>query len=97
MRVIFNRLVPRDVQRAMKWYREEAGVKLANEFFAELMARINDAAAQPTRFHPVGDGLRRGNLDRFPYHFLYRIKSDHIRVIVVKFDRRNPQLGRHRI
>jgi hypothetical protein len=35
------------------------------------------------RFRPYLRDLRRANLKRFPYHFLYRILSDRIRVIAV--------------
>jgi hypothetical protein len=37
--------------------------------------------------------LRRVNLNRFPYHFLYRIAGDHIRVLVVRHHRRHPNVG----
>jgi plasmid stabilization system protein ParE len=40
--------------------------------------------------------LRRANLQRFPYHFLYRILSDHIRVLAVRHHRQSPQFGLQR-
>jgi hypothetical protein len=33
------------------------------------------------------------NLDRFPYHFLFRIVDDGVRVLVVRHHSRHPSLG----
>jgi plasmid stabilization system protein ParE len=69
---------------------------LADEFFAELQSGIAKACAQPRFFHFDTSGLRRCNLERFPYHFLYDIQLDGIRVWVVRHDRRNPRFGLRR-
>jgi hypothetical protein len=36
------------------------------------------------------------NLERFPFHFLYRIVDDRVRILVVRHHRRRPSLGMHR-
>jgi plasmid stabilization system protein ParE len=36
------------------------------------------------------------NLERFPFHFLYRIVDDRIRILAVRHHRRRPSLGMHR-
>ena len=41
--------------------------------------------------------LRRVNLDRFPYHFLFRIHGDTVRILVVRHHRRHPLYGRQRV
>jgi plasmid stabilization system protein ParE len=40
--------------------------------------------------------LRRANLKRFPYHFLYRILPDRIRITAVRHHRQNPRFGLQR-
>ena len=35
-------------------------------------------------------GLRRCNLDRFPYHFLYDIRGEYVRMWVLRHDHWNP-------
>jgi len=47
----------------------------------------------PRRFHFDRSGLRRCNLERFPYHFLYDIRGEYVRVWVLRHDRRNPDFG----
>ena len=96
MNIIFHRLVSRDVRDAMKYYEEASGPRLADDFYDEFMALIHVAADQPERFHLDASGLRRANLKRFPFHFLYRIGRDAIRVLVLRHHRRSPgfELGR---
>ena len=66
-------------------------------FWEELMMFIEAARATPERFHPSDGGLRRVNLKRFPYHFLYRVLPRGIRVVVVRHNRRHPHYGTGRI
>ena len=92
MKVVYHPLVPRDVRRAVAYY---AGVSetLASDFWQELLRRIEAASEHPTRFHFDASGLRRCNLKRFPYHFLFYEKPDHIRVTVVRHHKRHPSYG----
>lgn len=96
MRIIYNRLVQSDVDAIIDYLERKAGSHFAEKFFDELSNLMESAKDNPLQFHPVGDGLRRANLRRFEYHFLYRVKTDHIRILVVKHDRRRSTLGRHR-
>ena len=47
----------------------------------------------PGRYHFFKGDLRRANLKRFPYHFLYRVAGDCVRVLVVRHNRRHPDYG----
>lgn len=96
MRVLFHRHVRHDVRAIVDFYREEAGQRLADEFFDELMDRIQQAAGHPGRFPIFNKHLRRANLRRFPYHFLYTESVSGIRVLVVRHHRRNPSFGMER-
>jgi hypothetical protein len=53
-------------------------------------------SSKPERFHFADQGLRRANLSRFPYHLLFRERSDGIRVIVVRHNKRHPRYGTER-
>src|SRR5947207_14675299 len=79
MKVGYHPAVQRDVNRALRRY-DKLSANLGDEFWAELKTYIRAAAANPLRFHPSVRNLRRANLKRFPYHFLYRVLSDRIRV-----------------
>ena len=96
MNVIYHPGVQQDVSAVLAYYDQAAGSELGDAFFSELMAHVGYARLQPTRFHLVEDGLRRVNLDRFPYHFLFRVYGDTVRILVVRHHRRHPDSGRQR-
>ncbi len=91
--VFFNKAVQRDVSQILEHYETESGSKLANAFYEDLNRRIEDAEAHPEQFRSVEPSLRRANLRRFPYHFLFREIGDDIRVLVVRHHRRHPSFG----
>ncbi|HRZ35425.1 MAG TPA: type II toxin-antitoxin system RelE/ParE family toxin [Candidatus Paceibacterota bacterium] len=92
MEVEFHPLVRGDVlEAARKYY--DISPRLAGEFDVELKATIAKAAENPLRFHPTGEGFRRANLKRFPYHFLYDVQPARIRILVVRHHRRHPDFG----
>jgi len=95
MRIEYHPSVRVDVAVAMRRYKV-VSEKLAGDFKAELRSLIAIAAANPNRFHPVKPGFRRANLERFPYHFIYREIQQGIRVILVRHHRRHPAVGMDR-
>lgn len=97
MNVIYHPGVQQDVSAVLDYYDQVAGTELGDAFFSELMAHVESARSQPTKFHPVEGDLRRVNLDRFPYHFLFRIQGDTVRILVVRHHRRHPLYGRQRV
>jgi len=96
MRIEFHKLVASDISRIMDYYEGAAGPQLAGEFYEELRAFFTKAADSPESYAIRARDLRRVNLDRFPYHFLYRIVNDKVRILVVRHHRRRPTLGTHR-
>lgn len=96
MRVGYHPAVQRDVSRILRHY-DRISPRLGDAFWKELMAMIEAARVAPERFHAVERGRRRANLRRFPYHFLYRIVGDGIRIVVVRHHRRHPSLGMQRL
>lgn len=96
MNVILNRSVSKDVRDILRYYEAVSGHELASEFFNELMVHIHKASENPERHHVYAKGLRRANLERFPYHFLYRTRKDAIYVLVVRHEKRDPMFGMRR-
>ena len=54
---------------------------------------MQQAAERPESFAIRERDLRRVNLQRFPYHFLFRVAGDVVRILVVRHDRRLPTVG----
>ncbi len=95
MSVEYHPAVRQDVADAMGRYLSVSH-QLAEEFKAELRRVIAVAAANPNRFHPVKPGFHRANLKRFPYHVIYRVLPEGIRVTLVRHHRRHPDFGMER-
>jgi toxin ParE1/3/4 len=93
MKLIYHRKVQSDVSAVLDYYDEVGGPSLGDAFFEEFMAYVAMVFERPTRFHFTDGDLRRVNLDRFPYHFLYRIQGDTIRILVVRHHHREPSYG----
>jgi toxin ParE1/3/4 len=95
MRVVYHPAVQKDVNGILHHY-DAISSKLADEFWQELMACLAATAHNPGRSHPDQRGLRRVNLPRFPYHFLFREFEGKIRVIVVRHNKRDTEHGTRR-
>ena len=95
MRVVYHPFVQPDVTKILRHY-DRISPRLGDEFWAELMRLVELVAANPERFHFTDRGLRRANMRRFPYHLLFREKTDSVRVIVVRHNRRHPGYGTSR-
>ncbi|MBL9187274.1 MAG: hypothetical protein JNK23_07340 [Opitutaceae bacterium] len=93
MNLVYHRSVQRDVSQVVAYYDQAGGLELGDAFFTELMAQVQAARRQPTRFHPFRGEFRRANLSRFPYHFLFRWAGDSVRILVVRHNRRHPDYG----
>lgn len=80
----------------MEYYEQVASMELADDFYAELRQFMIQAAERPDSFSIRDRDIRRVNLHRFPYHFLFRVIGDAVRVLVVRHHRRHPSLGSRR-
>lgn len=91
-----HRGAERDLLEAALFYRQEGGVKLANRFLDEF----ERVAKLLVRFPDIGtpaDDLRRTHpLQDFPYSVIYRHVGGHVRVLVVRAHRRDPDHGESR-
>ena len=95
MKVVYHPAVQRDVSRILRHY-DGINDRLGDEFWAELTSFINQAAANPQRFHFEARDRRRVNLRRFPYHFLFREIPGGLRITVVRHYKRHPDRGLER-
>jgi plasmid stabilization system protein ParE len=96
MRLTFHPSVAADIFRIMDHYEEVGGKRLAEEFYAEMRRYFLKARSAPEHYAIRARDLRRVNLDRFPYHFLYRIVDDRVRVLVVRHHSRRPSFATSR-
>jgi plasmid stabilization system protein ParE len=95
MRVVYHPRVQKDVSEAQRHY-DRISVQLGDDFWAELTALLEKAATNPLRYRVHTEPLRRANLKRFPYHLLFRVVSEGIRVTVVRHNKRHPSFGLER-
>ena len=82
--------------RTLVEYYEAVSLHLGDDFWKELLEAIEHAREFPERHHFDRTGRRRGDLKRFPVHFLFRIIPGAIRITAIRHDRRNPQHGAKR-
>jgi plasmid stabilization system protein ParE len=94
--VSYHPLVKRDVAEALKYYAEVSD-RLADDFQAEVQDINSRAVENPLRFHPTQQGFRRAYLPRFPYHILYEVRDDSLRVMHVRHNKRHPDYGMVRL
>lgn len=95
MKLTYHPRVQDDLDEAVDYY---LGIPadLADDFWDEVMNAFDEIAEHPTRHHFHASGLRRKNLEKFPYHILYEILPKRVRIVVIRHDRRNPSFGLRR-
>ena len=93
MQLVLHPKVYADIARIMDYYDRAATIELADEFYTEFRRFIQVAVERPESFSIRAGDLRRVNLRRFPYHFLFRIVGDTVRILVVRHHKRHPSFG----
>ena len=91
VRLEFHEEVAGDVLSATAFY-EKISPRLASDFERELQGCLRRAAAEPFRCQPELE-FRRINLKRFPYHLLFSVEDDLVRIMVVRHNKRRPSFG----
>ncbi|MDO5692522.1 MAG: type II toxin-antitoxin system RelE/ParE family toxin [Pseudomonadota bacterium] len=86
-----------DLTQAMRFYREQAGEKLAGLYLTEFERVAAILCEFPELGTPLSVGRRVFPLRRFPYSVFYRRHDHFLRVIAVVHQRRHPVVsqGRH--
>lgn len=94
MRLELHRRIASDVTQIMEYYEAVAGQALAADFYSEIRYFFEKVVEFPLAYRIRSHGLRRVDLKRFPFHFLFRtISPDTVRILVIRHHRRRP-LGR---
>jgi plasmid stabilization system protein ParE len=93
VKLLFHPSVYSDIEAIMEYYENAASEVLANEFYHELKAALLALGARPESFSIRERDIRRVNLERFPYHFLFRIVGDTVRILVVRHHHKQPSFG----
>ncbi len=96
MRIVLHSKVYSDISQIMAYYEKESDAALAAEFYRELRSMFLRAMERPRTFGLAGGNLRRANLHRFPYHFLFLEEEDRVKILVVRHHRRHPSFGTKR-
>ncbi|NBX02951.1 MAG: type II toxin-antitoxin system RelE/ParE family toxin [Alphaproteobacteria bacterium] len=78
-----------DLLDAKLWY-EKADPALSDDFKHRVAGALSKITDNPLAFPLITDRLRRALIGRFPYHILYFLESNHVYVIGVLNQRRNP-------
>jgi len=92
-KLVFQRLVQRDMNEILRYYMDEAGEVVADRFYQTFLQVVDRALVNPEHFHPVSDHLRLAPIPGFPYHFLHRKIGHGIRILVLRHDQRHPKFG----
>ena len=74
MTVRFLEIAEIELDQAVQWYRAQAP-GLCDAFLIEVLATADRIARFPELWHPLGEGVRRCRLSRFPYGLIYTFDS----------------------
>ena len=96
MRMLLHPKVYSDLDEIMGYSEEAETPELAKEFYVEVRRFMAEAATRLESFSIRERDIRRVNLERFPYHILFRIAGDVVRILVVRHPRRDPSVGSRR-
>ncbi len=96
MRLVLHPKFYSDIDEIMGYYERVATPRLAEEFYTELRYFMTKAADKPESFSIRDRDIRRANLRRFPYHFLFRVVGHEVRILVVRHHHRHPSFGSRR-
>ena len=96
LKILFHPKVYADVDKVMAYYEKVAGPELAEDFYREFISFVHRAAQKPELSNFRFRDLRRVNLRRFLYNFLFRVCDDTIRNLVLRHHARRPSFGKSR-
>ena len=95
MEFIYHPLAAKDAREISRKY-ASASDKVYDGFWAELDDAVEAIRLHPERHHFDPSGYRRSNLNKFPYHILFEIRLECIRVMVIRHHHRKPTYGMRR-
>lgn len=91
----FTSQADQEIFKAVRWY-EERREGLGLEFEQELEAAWKKIQTSPFLYQAVFEGMRRYNLNKFPYAVFYKVKFDEVRVLGVLGFKQDDRLWKER-
>ena len=85
-----------ELEEALAWYAAQAP-GLERRFIDEMRTARKRIAARPNAWHPLGNGVRRFRLRRFPYGLIYVVEANEVIVLAVAHLHRKPNYWRSRL
>jgi toxin ParE1/3/4 len=89
MRVLFSPEARQEFDEAEQYYNRQVP-KLGDQFRKEVRAALPRLQAWPLSCPVERGDIRRLTLSRFPYKLLYSVEADHIYIIAVAHQHREP-------
>jgi toxin ParE1/3/4 len=89
VRVLFSPEARQEFEEAEQYYNLQVP-KLGDEFRKEVRAALPRLQAWPLSCPVERGDIRRLTLSRFPYKLLYSVEADHIYIIAVAHQHREP-------
>jgi len=89
MRVVFTRIATQELEDAVRFYElEYAG--LGRSFKEEVKKAALRVAEYPKAWSIERGEVRKCLLHKFPYKLMYSVEEDHVLVIAIAHQHRNP-------
>ena len=96
MKIRLTGTAERELEEALTWYAEKAA-DLELKFLDEVSHAKSRIVEHPNAWHPLGAGIRRFRLDRFPYGLIYLVTQTEIVVVAIAHLHREPDYWRDRL
>jgi len=96
VKIVFHPRVFSEIDAIMRYYEDVAEPDLADDFYEEFRASTVRTAEHPESVNERIGGLKRVNLKRFPYNYLFNELPDHVRILVIRHHARHPVYGTKR-
>ncbi len=95
MKYLFHEAAEAEYMDAVDFY-ESRQPGLGRKLFNDIQTVIRQICENPLAWEKLDGQTHRCLANRFPYAVLYRVKSDHIRIIAIMHLRRNPDYWQDR-
>ncbi len=85
-----------DIEEALDFYTEQAGLAVAERFLEEFGRVVELLQVHPGLGTPTTMGRQIFPLRIFPYSVVYRDQGNSIRIVIVRHQRKKPAFGMSR-
>ena len=94
-RIDLGKNVEEETAEARDWY-DEQQPGLGDAFLDAVEVVIDRVAETPFAFPRVHQDTRRASVRRFPYTVFFQVRSDHILIVAIMHNSRDPDRWRSR-